>query len=284
MNYEKLPLHIISLTLCLFLLAACSTSQPTATLVPATATLTPVPPTATPTDTLTPIPPTATPMDTPVPTDTPTNTPVPTDTPTNTPSPTPSNTPTYTPTNTPLPTDTPVPTDTPTVLPTEPSIPETMLLYTHWDDNPPKHFFLSASRESGTHNNIGFSIIQEWGMVLEKDLVGTQYAYAIYASQLPERPAAVCDVEILLRRGSNDTVLVSWPQAFTADSTNDMPATLYTGQTTGIDPDVQTGDMLVLRIRAVNGTVVVWMREVEGWSAGTVGGGYSYIQVPGYSQ
>jgi uncharacterized protein (DUF885 family) len=83
MNHKKLLPQMISLTLVLLLLVACSTPQPTP--VPPTPTPTPVPPTPTPT----PVPPTPTP--TPVP---PTPTPTPPPTATHTPSPTSPPTPT----------------------------------------------------------------------------------------------------------------------------------------------------------------------------------------------
>lgn len=163
----------------------------------------------------------------------------------------------------------------PTIFRGWPPIPSPMDLYAHVDDA--FHHFLSSDRGAG--DQVARAIYHtypdfreaEFSMPLSSDIVGTQYAYSISASEndTGSYPPATCDVEILLRRDGNDTILASWSRAFTVDSTTRT----YTGDMTGPDPDAQAGDTLVLRIRANDGSAMIWLRSA----------GYSSIQVPGYT-
>lgn len=154
-----------------------------------------------------------------------------------------------------------------------PPPPPTLTLYLHGQDTAPR-YFLSPTRQEGNYLGIEFNTAIEWQMTLANDLKGNTYAYAIYASSIyPDRGGGVvCDVEILLRRGSADTLLASWPQAFT--TFDSYQAVLFSGQSVGADPDAQAGDVLIVRIRPHNGTVRVWT------GVQNENGGYSNIQVP----
>jgi hypothetical protein len=152
--------------------------------------------------------------------------------------------------------------------------PPPMTLYLHVRDESPK-YFLNTTRQDGTDFNTSVGDSKEWLMTLEKDLVGTEYAYAIYINIGTYQGAITCDIEILLRRDSTDTLLTSWPQAFTVPPGNNI--SLFTGTATGVDPNAQAGDTLVLRIRPHNGYVLVWTGNFYGQSV------YSYIEVPGYA-
>lgn len=149
----------------------------------------------------------------------------------------------------------------------------TLTLYLHGQDAAPRHF-LSPTMQEGNYVGIEFNTATEWQMPLTQALKGSTYAYAIYAGSIyPDRGGGVvCDVEILLRRGGADTLLVSWPQAFT--TFDSYQAVLFSGQRVGADPNAQAGDVLILRIRPHNGTVRVWT------GVQNENGGYSNIQVP----
>jgi len=148
--------------------------------------------------------------------------------------------------------------------------PPPMTLYLHIRDGTPG-YFLNTNMDDGDYTFTGLPGATEWVMTLKQDLVGTDYTYSIHARTYGGD--VTCDVEILLRRDGTDTVLASWPQAFTA---RDGEFTRYTGATTGVDPHAQAGDTLVLRIRPRDGTAFVFC----GSSYGTTG--YSHIDVPGY--
>jgi hypothetical protein len=107
-------------------------------------------------------------------------------------------------------------------------------------------------------------------MTLGGDVVGTNYAYDIRAAGGLQD--VVCDVEILLRRDSNDAALASWPRAFAARKSQFQN---HTGTATGVDPAAQAGDVLVLRINPRNGGITVNM--------GYTSDGYSNITVPGFA-
>jgi hypothetical protein len=154
------------------------------------------------------------------------------------------------------------------------SIPSPMDLYAHVDDE--FNHLLSSDRDAGDstaraiyHTYPNFREA-EFSMPLSADIMGTQYAYSISASEnsTGSYHPATCDVEILLRRNGSDTVLASWPGAFTVNSTTKS----YTSNLEGFDPEVQPGDTLVLRIRANDGSAMIWLRVA----------GYSRIRVPGY--
>jgi hypothetical protein len=147
--------------------------------------------------------------------------------------------------------------------------PPPVTLYLHGRDSDPR-YFLSPNKDDGTRTIDGISSATEWVMTLDNDLVGREYTYSIRAAGGLQD--VVCDVEILLRRGGNDTLLASWPRAFTALQSEFR---YHTGTAIGIDPDAQTGDVLVLRINPINGGITVNM--------GYFGSGYSYIIVPGYA-
>jgi hypothetical protein len=152
-----------------------------------------------------------------------------------------------------------------------------MRLYAHIDGD--GEGFLSSERDAGGDElGMGTSTSYEFAMPLNSSMMGTHYEYSIYASRVlgTDYPPATCDVEILLRRDGSDTVLASWTEAFTVDNTERA----YTGETTGEDPSVQSGDKLILRIRPRGGWVMIWVQE-EDFEGYTIGG-YSYIQVPGY--
>jgi hypothetical protein len=154
-------------------------------------------------------------------------------------------------------------------------VPSTMKLYAHIDDE--FNHFLSPERNAGAsdaraiYHNYPDHREVEFSTSLSSDIMGTQYTYSIAASEndYGDYSPATCDVEILFRRDGKDTVLASWSQAFTVDST----IRSYTGSLAGFDPDVQPGDMLILRIRAHDGSAMIWLKSL----------GYSHIQVPGYA-
>jgi hypothetical protein len=149
--------------------------------------------------------------------------------------------------------------------------PPPMTLYLHKRDAAPQHF-LSAIRQDGTDFVTNVQGSQEWVMTLDGDLYGTEYAYSIYANSGPYR--VTCDVEMLLRQGGKDTVLASWPRAFTVPTGYDVQH--FSGTAVGIDPDAQEGDVLVLKIRPRNDSVLIFVGQFYDESA------YSYVQVPGY--
>jgi hypothetical protein len=149
-------------------------------------------------------------------------------------------------------------------------IPPPVTLYLHERDGTPR-YFLSTNRNDGDRAIDGFYGATEWVMTLEQDLVGTEYAYSLYACGGLQD--VTCDVEILLRRDRTDTMLASWPQAFTAV---DGEFEWHTNAKTGVDPDARAGDKLVLRIRTHDGGITMLMGD----SYGTPG--YSSIEVPGY--
>ena len=163
----------------------------------------------------------------------------------------------------------------PSVLNGYPPIPDPMTLYVHVND-PPQGRTLDTSMYDGDSSYYGFTGEAEWEMTLAGDLIGTEYAYVMYASGgLGE---ATCDVEILLRHSGSDTTLASWSQAFTAP--DQFAPTQFTGSQRGIDPVSQAGDKLILRIRKVGGSAVgvgIWNGQQFGYS------GYSNINVPGYA-
>lgn len=222
---------------------------------------------------------------------TPTITPTNTSTPTSSPTATPTFTPTPTCTQTATPTCTPTTTATPTPTPVLP-----MRLYLHANYQHPNYdpylHFLDANPEVET--DLGGSILNknrpevEWTMTLDKDLVGNRYAYQLVVrswngGDSPESPGdATCDVEILLRRDSEDTILASWPQAFKVTKKEGI---LYFGEAIGLDPDARQGDQLVLRIRVVGGQVAIQFEKIDIQQLPTniIHLGYSYIEVPGYA-
>ncbi|MBN1889167.1 MAG: PKD domain-containing protein [Thermoflexales bacterium] len=154
--------------------------------------------------------------------------------------------------------------------------PEPMRLYLHMGDASPSQF-LSLNQQGGVYKRVEFGGYNEWSMKLDRDLVGAAYAYTIYASRAYySTGGAVCDVEVLLRRSGSEVVLARWFQAFT--TTNSYTATAYSGRITGIDPNAQAGDSLVLRIYAYNQPVTIWMDKQEDGN-----GGSSSIQVPSYA-
>jgi hypothetical protein len=146
-----------------------------------------------------------------------------------------------------------------------------MTLYLHRRDGTPR-YFLSTNMDDGDETIDGFYGVTEWVMTLERDLVGTEYTYSIYACGGLQD--VTCDVEILLRKDETDTMLASWPEAFTA---LDGEFEWHTNARTGVDPDAHAGDTLVLRIRTHDGGITMLMGDFYGTP------GYSRIEVPGYS-
>jgi hypothetical protein len=149
--------------------------------------------------------------------------------------------------------------------------PPPMTLYLHKRETDPEHF-LSARRQDGTDFVTNVEGAQEWVMTLEGDLYGNEYAYSIYANSGPYR--VTCDVEILLRDSGGDTVLASWPEAFTVPRSYQVQH--FAGTVSGSDPDARAGETLVLRIRPHNDSVLIYVGQFYDTSA------YSYIKVPGY--
>ncbi|UCC52549.1 MAG: hypothetical protein JSV68_01005 [Anaerolineaceae bacterium] len=152
--------------------------------------------------------------------------------------------------------------------------PPPLKLYLHVQDNSPQ-YFLSTTRDQGTDFNVLTAADDpvEWTMRLDDDLVGTAYSYSIYANIGPYQDPISCDVEILLRSFGSDTVLANWPQAFTIPTGNDIHN--FSGQLRGIDPDVVTGAILVLRIRPRSGYALIYTGNFFGQEL------YSNINVPG---
>ena len=150
--------------------------------------------------------------------------------------------------------------------------PPPMTLYLHKQDTYPQHF-LNTTREDGTDFVTHIQGSQEWVMSLEGDLYGTEYAYSIYANSGPYQ--VTCDVEILLRKSGRDTVLASWPRAFTVPKSYQVQH--FMGTMAGLDPDAQAGDVLVLKVRPLNDAVLIYVGQFYDESA------YSYIQAPGYA-
>jgi len=154
-------------------------------------------------------------------------------------------------------------------------LPPPMTLYLHVRDTAPR-YFLSPIKDEGTESNASTSAEDplEWEMTLSGDIAGTEYGYDLYASIGAYQSPIVCDVEILLRGDGTDTMLASWPGAFTIPTGNDIFH--FTGQTAGLDPDAANGDHLILRIRPHAGYVLMYTGEFFGQEA------YSAITVPGY--
>lgn len=138
-------------------------------------------------------------------------------------------------------------------------------------------FFLDPAPQQPVNQVATFSGSQEWTLALDRDLVGTQYGYDLYVNGESAGTQTTCDVEILLRRSGGDTVLASWPSAFTVAYTlkGSHPPP---GALTGPDPDVQAGDILVLRITTQGGKkITVYMGPAS------TAGGNSLIKVPAYA-
>lgn len=152
--------------------------------------------------------------------------------------------------------------------------PSPVKLYLHAQNYAPRNF-LSTTRDDGTEFNANTAADDpaEWTMSLNDDLVGTEYSYSIYANIGPYQDPISCDVEILLRKNGSDTILASWPQAFTIPTGNDIHYS--SGEMTGIDPNAVMGDVLVLRIRPRTGYALIYTGDFFGHEV------YSYINVPG---